>query len=119
LFTDTTQLAIVSFPYKCNAALRNVLWKGQKTVGCLFLFCSLLSLASWGVTHFILTPLHFLTVRFCTHRFQSKQLIFARMQGNMSFVADSCFLTSALKSHIISSQCQPFGKLQDSRIYGI
>jgi hypothetical protein len=48
LFTDTTQIAIVSFPYKCNAALKNVLWKGQKTVGCLLLCCSLLALASWG-----------------------------------------------------------------------
>ncbi len=63
LFTDTTHKSIVSFPYKCNALLKNLLWKGQKTVGYLLLFCSLLSLATEGVTHFVLMPLHFLTAR--------------------------------------------------------
>jgi hypothetical protein len=37
----------------------------------------------------------------------------------MSFVAEDHFITSTLKSHIIGSQCQPFGKLHDSKIYSI
>ena len=63
LFTDATHKSIVSFPYKCNAVLKSFLWKGQKTVGCLLLFRSLLLLASGGVTHFVLMPLHFVTAR--------------------------------------------------------
>jgi hypothetical protein len=57
--------------------------------------------------------------RFSTRRFQSKQLILGRMQCDMSFVAHGCCCTSTLKSHIIGSQCQPFGKLHDSKIYSI
>jgi hypothetical protein len=37
----------------------------------------------------------------------------------MSLVADGSFLTSAFKSRIIASQCQPFGKLKDSKTYSI
>jgi hypothetical protein len=61
LFTDATQKSIVSFPYKCNAVLKSFDRKGQKTVGCLLLFHCLLLLASGGVTHFVLRPLHFVT----------------------------------------------------------
>jgi hypothetical protein len=46
-------------------------------------------------------------------------VISARMQGNVSLVADGSFLTSAFKSHIIPSQCQPFGKLQDLKICSV
>jgi hypothetical protein len=61
----------------------------------------------------------FYCTRFSTCRFQSKGLIFARMQGNMSFVIDGCFITSALKSHIIGSQCWLFGNWQGSKLYSI
>jgi hypothetical protein len=63
LFTDTTHKLIVSFPYKRNAVLKSFHWNGQKTVGHLLLFPSLLLFASGGVTHFVLTPLHFITTR--------------------------------------------------------
>jgi hypothetical protein len=79
----------------------------------------LLSLVTGGVTHFILMPLHYVMAPGSVHRFQSKQLILGRMQCNMSFVAHGCCRTSALKSHIIGSQCQPFGKPHDSKIYSI
>jgi hypothetical protein len=69
----------------------------------------------WCVTHFLLMPLHYITVTYSTCRFQSKGWISARIQGNMSFVADGGFLMSAF----IASQCQPFGKLQDSKIYSV
>jgi hypothetical protein len=45
--------------------------------------------------------------------------ISATMQGDMSLVTDGGFLTSTFKSHIIASQCQPFGKLQDSKISSV
>jgi hypothetical protein len=63
LFTDATHKSIVSFPYKCNAVLKSFHQKGQKTVGHLLLFHSLLLLASGGITHFVLVPLHFVTAR--------------------------------------------------------
>jgi hypothetical protein len=47
---------------------------------------------------------------------QKAGAISARMKGNMSLVTDGGFIISAFKSHIIASQCQPFGKLQDSKI---
>jgi hypothetical protein len=64
LFTDGTHKLIVSFPYKQNAVLKNFIWKGQKTVGHLLVFRSLLLLVTGGVTHFILMPLHFVTVQY-------------------------------------------------------
>jgi hypothetical protein len=57
--------------------------------------------------------------RFSIHWFQSKELILGRMQHDMSFVAHSCCLTSALKSHNIGSQCRPFGKPHDLKIYSV
>jgi hypothetical protein len=60
---DTTHKSIVTFPNKCNTVLKNLLWKGQKTVGCLLIFHSLSLLASGDFTHFVLTPLHFINAR--------------------------------------------------------
>jgi hypothetical protein len=89
LFTDATHNLLVSFPYKCNAVLKSFRWKGQKTVGRLLLFCSLLLLASGGVTHFVLMPLHFITTRRlnCYICGPTRQVIsvFVTMQGG-----DSC-----------------------------
>jgi hypothetical protein len=62
-FSYATHKWIVSFPYKCNTAVKNFLWKWQKTVGHLLIFRSLLWVASGGVTYFILLPLHFLSGR--------------------------------------------------------
>jgi hypothetical protein len=87
--TDATHKSIVSLSNKWNAVLKNLLWKGQKTVGCLLLFCSLLLLASGGVTHFVLMPLHFLTARrlncyVCGPTRQVSVVLFVTMQGSDS-----------------------------------
>jgi hypothetical protein len=88
LFTDATHKLIVSFPYKHNAVLKSLLQKGQKTVGCLLLFHSLLLLASGGVTHFVLTPLHFVTARrlncYVCGPTRQVSVVFVTMQGGNS-----------------------------------
>jgi hypothetical protein len=85
LSTDATHKLIVSFPYKCNTVLKSFHQKGQKTVGRLLLFHSLLLLASGGVTHFVLMPLHFVTARrlncYVCGPTRQVSVVFVTMQG--------------------------------------
>jgi hypothetical protein len=85
LFTGATHKSIVSFPCKCNAVLKSFDSKGQKTVGCLLLSRSLLLLASGGVTHFVLRPLHFVTAWrlncYICGPTRRGDLVFVTMQG--------------------------------------
>jgi hypothetical protein len=108
LFTDATHKSIVSFSKKWNDVLKNHLWKWQKTVGCLLLFCSLLSLASGGVTHCILMPLYFLTARLRCYVCGPTRwviLVFVTMQGGNSCRYWKSWVLVIAWSHLFYAIC--------------